>query len=546
MNTFEELLLQILREPDTSTAVNLLGQWLENEAHGETVQIFLNSTQSARLSKIHPAEKTASYRESKPHVEIVARRATGGILGKISLPEHSATVRPEALEALLDELYRRKYVATFLEVIKKPLDFTNQDNYFNASAKLLSDALSMEMVAIRQLNSANNLHCRAFYRYPEKHLLGIDFDGGDLPPPFQELIQETQAAILNHTNSALPIKYEIVSNPPLPRHQFLAKSEEISGVKGFAMFPIVFAGEFFGIVSCSTTSDLTFSSLEKATISTAMQLISISVSNFVQYHEARRMTENLHDNLFTTTEIEIAKSASHELQNVEAEQVLQLDELATHLKDAKDRVALALTEKLQESTDKLDRVVAKLRYSAIHTSPIPSQTSIQFIWEEAINLMHERLRMEQIRLRYVGPPLEGEYYADWIREALLNLVLNSIDAFRDRPKQNRNISLVIQKDSEASQYYILDYSDTAGGIQYSKLLIPQAVKESNPDLSLDELLFQPKVSTKKRNKGAGWGLYLVRQALRLHGGSVSLRTSNRDGVTFRIQLRKSEKKGLKR
>jgi C4-dicarboxylate-specific signal transduction histidine kinase len=121
----------------------------------------------------------------------------------------------------------------------------------------------------------------------------------------------------------------------------------------------------------------------------------------------------------------------------------------------------------------------------------------------------------------------------------LNLLFNSIDAFRDRPRQNRSITLVVQKESEASHSHVLDYSDNAGGIAFGKLSVPEPIKEANPGMSLDQLIFQPKVTSKKTQKGAGWGLYLVRQALRLHNGSISLRANSKEGCTFRIQLRKN-------
>jgi signal transduction histidine kinase len=174
----------------------------------------------------------------------------------------------------------------------------------------------------------------------------------------------------------------------------------------------------------------------------------------------------------------------------------------------------------------------------MHAAPKLKDTSVGDVWKEATDLMQERLKMMHIEPRYVGSPLKGYYFADWLREVFLNLIFNSIDAFRARSRQNRSILLVAHKGSEASHVHVLDYSDTAGGIASGKLRVPEPIRGANPGMTWEQLIFQPRVTSKEGQKGSGWGLYLVRQALRLHKGSIDLRASNKEGCTFRIQLRK--------
>ncbi|MFZ4524549.1 MAG: hypothetical protein ACOYOE_03130 [Chlorobium sp.] len=55
------------------------------------------------------------------------------------------------------------------------------------------------------------------------------------------------------------------------------------------------------------------------------------------------------------------------------------------------------------------------------------------------------------------------------------------------------------------------------------------------------------MTSKKSQKGAGWGSYLVRQAIRLHNGLISLRDNSKAGCTFRIQLLKNlQEKNIER
>ncbi|MFZ4802860.1 MAG: ATP-binding protein, partial [Chlorobium sp.] len=62
---------------------------------------------------------------------------------------------------------------------------------------------------------------------------------------------------------------------------------------------------------------------------------------------------------------------------------------------------------------------------------------------------------------------------------------------------------------------------------------------ADPGMSQEQLIFQPRVTSNKSQEGRGWGLYLVRQAIRLHNGSISLRDNSNSGCTFRIQLVKN-------
>jgi signal transduction histidine kinase len=463
------------------------------------------------------------------------------IIGYIEWDAPIATIEDgnrEIVGAVIEEIYRRLYVQNFFNFIQRPVDFINQDTYFRDTAKLLSDSLGMEMVAIRQINSADNLDCRAFFRYPDRFEEKVDFDGDSMPMPFRELIVETRKLLSEHRLEIPSVKFETVVLSDVERYGFLFEDNHLNTVKAFAIFPIIFGDEFFGVASCSTTAPFRFSSLEKNAIHTAMQLIGVALSNFINFHETKRMTDVIHDQLFSATEQEIAQSARHELQNIETEQALHIYALNAIARSTRDKGLPETISKLEDTVLKLGNAIKKLRYSGVHAAPKLEKTSVVTLWGEATDLMKERLRMMDIRPRYVGSPLDGYYYSDWLREAFLNLLFNSIDAFGDRPRQNRTITLVAQKESEASQYHILDYSDNAGGIAFGKLNIPETIKEANPGMSLDQLIFQPKVTTKKSKKSSGWGLYLARQALRLHNGSISLRASSKEGCTFRIQLSK--------
>lgn len=539
-----DALIQILRSPDIDAAMRTLCNMATTVAVTPNPTLFMLSTQRSafigvfgkHLNTIQPADR--QFTES---CEILGKR-DNLVMGYLEWDSSIAAVDDEsreAISAVIEELYRRIYVSNFFKHIQRPVDFTNQDTYFRDTAKLLSDSLSMEMVAIRQINLADNLDCRAFFHYPDRYGDRVDFDGHNMPPPFRELIDETKRIISERGVELPTVKFEKVDSNDAVRYGFLFKDDHLNTVKAFAIFPVIFGDEFFGVVSCSTTAPFIFTSLEKNAIHTAMQLIGVAISNFLKFHDAKRMTDVIHDQLFSATELEIAQSARHELQNIEAEQALHVDELNSLVRTSRDKGLTDTVSKLKDTVLKLGAAISKLRYSGVHAAPKLEKTSVAAVWSEATDLIKERLIMMDIRPRYVGPSLDGYYYPDWLREAFLNLLFNSIDAFKDRPRQNRFITLVVQKESDASQYHVLDYSDNAGGIAFGKLNIPDPIKEANPGMSPEQLIFQPKVTSKKSKKSSGWGLYLVRQAIRLHNGSISLRANSKEGCTFRVHLRKN-------
>jgi signal transduction histidine kinase len=547
MDKVVETIIRILKTSDIELSMEILSEYSAEISCSAPHTLYMLSTQKAAFVGVFGKKKNAIYSGDYKFSDnkCITGKRKGLVVGFLEWDVMFRKIdekKQEIIGAIIVEIYRRYYVGNFFNEIQRSVDFTNQDTYFRDTAKLLSDTLSMEMVAIRQINSSNNLDCRAFYRYPELYGDRIDFDGDDMPLPFREVVEDVKYCLLKGNKDGLKVKYEIVNKNDFKRYGFLFCDNQISQVKAFALFPIVIGDDFFGIVSCSTTVPFQFSSLEKTVIRTAMKLVTVAISNFIKYHEAKRMTDVIHEQLFSATELEIAQSARHELQNIEAEQVLLVDEIHESIsRNTKDKRILEALSSLKDSVLKLDASITKLRYSGVFATPKIMKTSVAKVWEEATDLMKERLNMMGIKIRYVGPKLEGDYYPDWLREALLNLLFNSIDAFRDRPRQNRNITLVAQKESEASQYYVFDYSDNAGGIAFGKLNIPEPIKDANPGMSPEELIFQPKVTSKKGSKGSGWGLYLVRQAIRIHKGSISLRDNTKIGCTFRIQILKNLK-----
>ena len=110
------------------------------------------------------------------------------------------------------------------------------------------------------------------------------------------------------------------------------------------------------------------------------------------------------------------------------------------------------------------------------------------------------------------PGLEAEFDAGQVQQALLNLVLNAIDACH----RGDSVSLKAQKNGEEALR--IDVIDPAGPI---------------PEDTVDRI-FEPLFTTKQG--GNGLGLAIARNIVRAHGGDIVLRVNEPQLVCFSIEI----------
>ena len=121
-----------------------------------------------------------------------------------------------------------------------------------------------------------------------------------------------------------------------------------------------------------------------------------------------------------------------------------------------------------------------------------AQTSL--ITQDALPILGDRIQLQQV---------------------ILNLVMNGIDAMRDRPSENRIVSI---RTSRVDSFAQLSVLDRGPGIPEDKL------KE----------IFEPFFTSKA--EGMGMGLSIARTIVEAHHGLISAKNRDHGGATFRIRL----------
>ncbi|MEW6347716.1 MAG: PAS domain-containing sensor histidine kinase [Thermodesulfobacteriota bacterium] len=139
------------------------------------------------------------------------------------------------------------------------------------------------------------------------------------------------------------------------------------------------------------------------------------------------------------------------------------------------------------------------------------------LMDEIEMLVGNELQLQGIRLERDFPESAPAIFGDrnQIKQALLNLVLNSIEA-----QPNGGVIRVSSEPPENPNFVTIRVSDTGGGV-------PKSVEGS---------IFEPFVTTKEFGKGVGLGLSVVYGIVTQHDGTIEMQNNEGEGATFILSL----------
>jgi signal transduction histidine kinase len=141
---------------------------------------------------------------------------------------------------------------------------------------------------------------------------------------------------------------------------------------------------------------------------------------------------------------------------------------------------------------------------------------VRDLFENLNQLMHPTLEQKGIELDIMlkDPELQLEVDSNLMEQVLINLLVNAMEAVKDKPEPRITLSASIQ----AKNKTVLKISDNGTGI---------------PEELLDKI-FIPFFSTKK--SGSGIGLSLCKQIMMLHKGNIQVHSVEGEGTAFMLTL----------
>lgn len=138
------------------------------------------------------------------------------------------------------------------------------------------------------------------------------------------------------------------------------------------------------------------------------------------------------------------------------------------------------------------------------------------LFEQVQQLMQPTVEKRNIELEVLlrDPFLEMEMDSNLIEQVLINLILNAVDAVKDRPDPK----IVMSAEKDISGKVTIKLSDNGAGIK-SELL---------------DKIFVPFFSTKKT--GSGIGLSLCKQIMVLHKGNIQVQSEEGTGTVVSLHF----------
>jgi two-component system nitrogen regulation sensor histidine kinase NtrY len=141
---------------------------------------------------------------------------------------------------------------------------------------------------------------------------------------------------------------------------------------------------------------------------------------------------------------------------------------------------------------------------------------VRDIFENLLQLMQPTLEQKNIEIETIlkDPDLSLEADTNLLEQVLINLVVNAIEAVKERPHPKILLSAYLNNNRKT----IIRVADNGSGM-------PAEIQEK---------IFIPFFSTKK--SGSGIGLSLCKQIMMLHKGNIQVQSVDGEGTAFLLQF----------
>lgn len=439
----------------------------------------------------------------------------------------SSAVSPDLMHTanmivgLLGFLYNRRFT-TLLANSHSPIDFLQSTSEFFDEIKLMTEISSgMFAGALREL-PADGFELTTLFSWngglAEESPLGR-WDIADY---------RTVPAIA----AAIADRKPYATHGGEPGHgEFFSRTEQ-RNIASAVFCPVLVGLDVFGVLSFGLPIPYEYSELELDGLMGLANAVGIAIQNF-RRAAAEAVSVGTSFELSTVlTAVEVAQAARHIAKTAIDTANLKIADMALTVKGhVPGEVRNELLSDLNELSTYSLRIAKSLDDIKAAAKP-PKQTVVDYslsaILEEASRQMRGRLNRENIQVGWDGADISVRCYSDHLRHLLLNLLINSIDAFTERRTTGKR-TIRCKLSSVIGNRVSFRYIDNAGGLDIVKL---RSLTSVNIDPA--QFIFERDVTT-KGDIGSGWGLFLCRRIADRHKGSINV-IDYRRGMTFEIEL----------
>jgi signal transduction histidine kinase len=300
------------------------------------------------------------------------------------------------------------------------------------------------------------------------------------------------------------------------------KEAERIGVGAALVQPLIAHDRVEGVLLICRREPGAWSASQREIAGALAAQAAVALGNARLYQEARRAYQDLRDAQSRIIQSEkmavlgtFASGLAHEVRNPLNSIALQLSLLERRTARIDPRVAARTSELvsvIREEVRRLDGLVGDFLLFARSSRVRHEPTDLRALADEVVRLLLPEATAAGVELRHehgAGDPPRSEVDSERIKQVLINLVRNSIEAL----SAGGSVSVA------------------AAGADGTAWL---HVRDDGPGLPEDLDVFQLFVTSKPG--GTGLGLPIAQQIVHEHGGEISADSSPGRGTTFSVRL----------
>ena len=411
-------------------------------------------------------------------------------------------------------LMEKEETFRLLDRIQKPIDYYQDfSSFLDHIMLIIQEASGIPFIVLRELRE-NRLTCLKAYGFSDSVEI-IEIENSVV---YKQAIEKGES-VFSDTRDIQP------DNLPQEFHE--------NNILGFVLTPIKVGTGTFGTLTFAVSVAHKFTRIERKGFESIANFVGIAITNFRNSREAESNFFAQAEISTAITAVEIAQSAIHE--------VLSAVQMSTEILANLEHF-ISKKNEIPEAIESIDQIEKKLQdiflgIQKIKTATKPpardvTRLDLRTLWEETYTLMRGKAYNQDVQFHILG---DGQINGskEYVMHAFLNLILNSLDAFKETKKRHKpKITVTIDTGSEKNDFLTIQYTDNATGIDKSKLM--NTSESGSQQISVNDV-FKKGVTSK--DQGSGFGLFLVRKILSYFKGSVELK-DHRGGVTFEITFPK--------
>ncbi|HEY5653892.1 MAG TPA: response regulator [Pontiella sp.] len=225
---------------------------------------------------------------------------------------------------------------------------------------------------------------------------------------------------------------------------------------------------------------------------------------------------------------ELAGGISHDFNNI-LTAIIGYVSLCMNLVDEESRVHGYLSE-IMKAGDRATKLVRQILAFSRQDEQVFQSVSLQEVVEDSLGMIQTAIKKNVTLEKRIDESCEDILGDETqLTQIIVNLCTNAVHALGETKEGTLSISLsqVELKDPTSKE----ETMDLPPG-DYVRLV----VRDTGPGMTseVQEHIFEPYFTTKKKGEGSGFGLSIVHGIMRKHRGSISVKSKAGEGSTFSL------------